>query len=300
MRNDRPGDMRRMPEVAGRVVRGEGGDRAADGPRVRVAKEISPLPCYPQGPGEKQNNKQGVMMMSEETGKTKAIIDLAASNLRMRELLHKVAGIAEAALDNQPHEDGTCWRHLSKAIGELRKAMRPEPGTLVFMDELAWFEKKMEELRSRMEPTAGSGAFFTNDKTLKEVAELVKPRETPLDPNAPEMVRGGEPDEKKAIGNFAGVGKVVSYAIGRDMTVTVTARTAGEGEWVFEGIKDGKLVIEGNILGGKWAAAQYCKFLRNGIVSRAKKVWKNHHRRSEKAAAALAGARSDAGKAVAE
>ena len=135
-----------------------------------------------------------------------------------------------------------------------------------------------------MEPTAGSGAFFTNDKTLKEVAELVKPCEKPLDPNAPEMVRGGEPDEKKAIGNFAGVGKVVSYAIGRDMTVTVTARTAGEGEWVFEGIKDGKIVISGSIFGGKWAAAQYCKFLRNGIVSRAKNVWKNHHRRLKEAA----------------
>ena len=141
-------------------------------------------------------------MMSDETGKTKAIIDLAASNQRMRELLQKVAGIAEAALANQPHEDGTCWRALSKALSDIRKALRPEPGTLVFMDEWAWFEKKMEELRSRMEPTAGSGAFFTNEKVLKEVAELVKPCEKPLDPNAPEMVRGGEPDEKKAGGAY--------------------------------------------------------------------------------------------------
>ena len=117
-----------------------------------------------------------------------------------------------------------------------------------------------------------------------ETEMLIHTAEKPLDPNAPEMVRCEKPDEKKAIGNFAGVGKVVSYAIGRDMTVTVTARTAGEGEWVFEGIKDGKLVIEGNILGGKWAAAQYCKFLRNWIVSRAKKVWKNHHRRLKEAA----------------
>ena len=113
--------------------------------------------------------------MSEETRKTKAVIDLSASNQRMRELLQKVAGIAEAALANQPHEDGACWRNLSKAVSDVRKAMRPEPGTLVFMDELAWFEKKMDELRSRMEPTAGSGAFFTNEKVLKEVAELVKP-----------------------------------------------------------------------------------------------------------------------------
>ena len=184
-----------------------------------------------------------------------------------------------------------------------------------------------------VEPTAGSGAFFTPKEVanemmrerLKKVASIaenalanqphdvaqcethllkacgaiasemfVHDTQQPLCLDAPEMVRGGEPDEKKAIGNFAGAGKVVSYAISRDMTVTVTARTAGEGEWVFEGIKDGKLVIEGNILGGKWAAAQYCKFLRNGIVSRAKKVWKNHHRRAEKAAAALADARPDA------
>lgn len=251
------------------------------------------------------------MMMSEnetitpdgagESVQKKAVIDLAASNQRMRELLQKVAGIAEAELARQPESDCTAaWCHISDSVANVREAMRPEPGTLAFMDELAWFEKKMEELRSRMEPTAGSGAFFTNEKVLKEVAELVKPRETPLDPNAPEMVRGGEPDEKKAIGNFAGVGKVVSYAISRDMTVTVTARAAGEGEWVFEGIKDGKLVIEGIIDGGKWAAAQYCKFLRNGIVFRAKKLWKNHHRRAEKAAAALADARSDAGKEVAE
>ena len=240
------------------------------------------------------------MMMSDETGKTKAIIDLAASNQRMRELLQKVAGIAEAALANQPHEDGTCWRALSKAIGELRKSMRPEPGTLVFMDELAWFEKKMEELRSRMEPTAGSGAFFTNEKVLKEVAELVKPCEKPLDTNAPEMVRGGEPDEKKAIGNFAGVGNVVSYAIDKNSAVTVTARTTDGRTWMFKGIKNGETAIMGTILGGKWQASQYCKFIRNGIVSRAKKVWKNNNRRAEKAASALAGARSDAGKEVAE
>ena len=99
-----------------------------------------------------------------------------------------------------------------------------------------------------------------------------------------EGAENAEPKKKKAIGNLAGVGKVVSYAIDEMYAVTVTARTAGEGEWVFEGIKDGKLVIEGNILGGKWAAAQYCKFLRNGIVSRAKKVWKNHHRRLKEAA----------------
>lgn len=109
-------------------------------------------------------------MMSDETGKTKEIIDLAASNQRMRELLQKVAGIAEAALANQPEGDGTAaCRHLGAAVVNIRKALRPEPGTLVFMDEWAWFEKQIEELRAKY----GAGC------------------EKPLDPNAPEMVRGG-------------------------------------------------------------------------------------------------------------
>ena len=49
--------MRRLPEVAGRVVRGEGGDRAAGGPRVRVAQEIPPVPCMSQGTWKKHNNQ---------------------------------------------------------------------------------------------------------------------------------------------------------------------------------------------------------------------------------------------------
>lgn len=209
---------------------------------------------------------------------------LEASNERSRELLRKVVEIAEHALAHQPENVRENWCHFNAAVFSIRKELRPNPKTLAFVNEKWWY--KMNDPMRKDEPSA--------ETDLKEIGGDVQPTDKPLNPDAPEMVRGEKPDEKKAIGNFAGVGKVVSYAIGRDMTVTVTARTAGEGEWVFEGIKDGKLVIEGNILGGKWAAAQYCKFLRNGIVSRAKKVWKNHHRRAEKAAAALAGAPSDA------
>ena len=216
--------------------------------------------------------------MSDETGKTKAIIDLAASNQRMRELLQKVAGIAEAALANQPHEDGTCWRALSKAIGELRKALRPEPGTLVFMDEWAWFEKKMEELRAKY----GAGCRVP-----------VAGCETPLDPNAPEMVRGGEPDEKKAVGNICKPGKCISYAIDKRFCVTVTAAQEGrEDEWSFDGVKDGVTVIHGTILAGRWGANHYCKFIRNGIVSRANRIIKNRAHRKAKAKSLELGAES--------
>ncbi len=78
--------------------------------------------------------------------------------------------------------------------------------------------------------------------------------------------------EKKAIGNFAGRGKVVSYAICRDKAVTVTATLFDEKKWRFKGIKDGEALIYGHILGGKYQAMQYCKFIRNGIVSRANRV----------------------------
>lgn len=232
-------------------------------------------------------------MMSDETGKTKEVSDPSASNQRMLELLQKVAGIAEAELAKQPESDWTAaWCHLSAVVANVREAMRPEPGTLAFMDELAWYEKKMEELRAKY----GAESLELRAESLKPV----KPRETPLDPNAPEMVRGEKPDGKKAIGDFAGVGKVVSYAIDENIAVTVTARKADGRIWMFKGIKQGETVIMGTILGGRATAARYCKFIRNGIVSRFMKIKRNHTRRAEDAAAALAGARSDAGKAVAE
>ena len=40
---------------------------------------------------------------------------MAASNEMMRAKLKEVAAIAEAALSNQPHEDGPCWRALRAA-----------------------------------------------------------------------------------------------------------------------------------------------------------------------------------------
>lgn len=106
--------------------------------------------------------------------------------------------------------------------------------------------------------------------------------------------------EKKAIGVIAGKGKVVCYAIDADFAVIVTARTTDGRTWMFKGIKNDRTAIMGTILGGRDTAKRYCRFIRNGTVSRLMKLKQNHARRAEKAASALAGARSDAGKAVAE
>lgn len=116
-------------------------------------------------------------------------------------------------------------------------------------------------------------------ENLKKFAERIlnaKPDEhaarmEPQGDSPAESADSAEP-EKKAVGNFAGQGKVVSYAICRDMAVTVTATLFDKKMWRFKGIKDGEALIYGHILGGKYQAMQYCKFIRNGIVSRANRV----------------------------
>lgn len=232
-----------------------------------AAENIIANPPMGGGAGEGQET---------DTQTNKPHIDLEAGIERMRNLLKEVESVAMSALCSQPETACECWRHLGKAVSDIRKAMRPKAGTLAFEDEWAWYGKQIEELRSRMDPTAGSGAFFTNDETLKVVAEQMK--------------------DRKAIGNFAGQGKVTSYAIDRDMAVTVTAKMIGDRVWEFKGIKNGDTFIMGSVFGGKWQAMQYCKFIRNGIVSRANRV-KTHHknaalRRAEKAADGATGAQS--------
>jgi hypothetical protein len=241
-----------------------------------AAEDIIANPQMGGGDGEGQET---------DTQTKKPHIDLEAGIERMRNLLKEVESVAMSALCSQPETACECWRHLSKAVSDIRKELRPKAGTLAFEDEWAWYGKQIEELRSRMDPTASSGAFFTNDETLKAVAEEMK--ESPAE---------GEEFEKKAIGNFAGQGKVTSYAIDRDITVTLTAKMIGDRVWEFKGIKNGDMFIMGSVFGGKWQAMQYCKFIRNGIVSRANSV-KTHHknaalRRAERAADVATGAQS--------
>ena len=111
-----------------------------------------------------------------------------------------------------------------------------------------------------------------------------------------EVAENAEPKKRKAIGNFAGDGKVVSYAIDDRFAITVMAKhlDSGLAMWEFRGSKDGLCVINGYINGGKWAAMNLCKFIRNGIVSLADRLKRRHAKRREKAASAPAGAPSDA------
>ena len=217
---------------------------------------------------------------------------LEASNEQRRELLRKVVEVAEHALAHQPENVRECWCHFNAAQLALRQMMRPKPNTLAFVNEKWWYkENDAGTGLGAVDPAAGSGAFITPKDVIADPAlkAAVEPQGKPLCPDAPEMARG---EKKKAIGNFAGAGKVVSYAIDEMYAVTVTANTTGNGAWMFKGIKNGETEIIGTIIGGKWKAMQYCKFIRNGIVSRANRLYHAHHK--TKAASALAGAPSDA------
>ena len=195
-------------------------------------------------------------------------------NEQCREKLRRAEGIACYALSHQPDNAALqdINQYLMKALTDIVDAITVKMTIPPVVSDAVNPPAESEESAENM---------------------AVEPTEKPLDPNAPEMVRG----KKKAIGNFAGAGNVVSYAIDEMYAITVTANTTGDGAWMFKGIKNGETEIMGTILGGKWKAMQYCKFIRNGIVSRANRLYHGHHK-SKKAAAALADARSDAAGAV--
>lgn len=77
--------------------------------------------------------------------------------------------------------------------------------------------------------------------------------------------------KKGDVGNIVTADTILSYSLTHGKTVCVSARKNTESLWEFEGVANGELVIRGEIIGGKWRAAKYAKFIRNGLLSRANK-----------------------------
>ena len=77
--------------------------------------------------------------------------------------------------------------------------------------------------------------------------------------------------KKCRVGNVVTADTILSDSLTHGKTICVSARKDGESLWVFEGVANGELVIRGEIIGGKWKAARYAKFIRNGLVSRMNK-----------------------------
>lgn len=108
---------------------------------------------------------------------------------------------------------------------------------------------------------AGSGAFLTSPETCLEVAKYA------LEAAAERMK-----SKTKTVGNIVTADTIMSYSLSYGHVVTVSGKQDAERDlWEFAGTIDGKVVIRGEVLGGKWRASTYLKFVRNGLLSRARR-----------------------------
>ena len=63
---------------------------------------------------------------------------------------------------------------------------------------------------------------------------------------------------------------IIAWAVQGGRAVIVAASPMADGSgWMFVGILDGKAQISGTCAGGRYRAARYVRFIRNGIVSQA-------------------------------
>lgn len=98
-------------------------------------------------------------------------------------------------------------------------------------------------------------AIFAAQEAMKQGLEILEKAKTG--------------SKKGDVGNIVTADTIMSYSCTHGKTICVSARKNTESLWDFEGVINGELVIRGEIYGGKWKAARYAKFIRNGLLSRA-------------------------------
>jgi len=237
--------------------------------------------------------------MDNETNATEAeqkkTGDLTDSIARMTACLEDVIANAKAALtlSKDMDRDGMKWMTLSKAVFDVHERSR-----------MGW--QKLVDPPTAYDPAAGTGggAFFTPKQAIDFIMGNppfgdVKDAATPLDPNAPKLVRG-DGQVWKAIGtDTCGIrranGTVRAWAIRENAGVEVFAKQIfkdGKPEpcWTFSGTVDCEKVIFGGILGGRNKANQIVRFIRNGLLSsRLRLKHKRMNKKVREAASAIAG-----------
>ena len=238
----------------------------------------------------------------ERVAKMKASME--ESNERRRGLLREVVEIAEHALAHQPEKTGECWRHFNDVQLALRQMMRPKPNTLAFAEELWWYKENDEGTGlGAVDPAAGSGAFTTPKSVMDDPAlkAAVEPMAKPLSPDAPEMARGEDwhpleipecdIDFQRFHSQDCEVYICAWKSKGENIAHVYEVRCSRfEGQWRAtlsnDGRTVGELLVPGRHTCYMLALGAMRAYLRSGhrkTISKAKK-----------AAAALAGARSDA------
>ena len=73
---------------------------------------------------------------------------------------------------------------------------------------------------------------------------------------------------------------ILAWNLTENKNIRVTARKVSEREWHIDGYVVDTLRISATVFGGKHATLRYAKYIRNGMVSRAKRLKHNPNRRA--------------------
>ena len=97
-----------------------------------------------------------------------------------------------------------------------------------------------------------------------------------------EIAAPASPDlhaKKGLVGIISNERSILAWNYKDNLAIRVTGTKMGEDAWEINARRGDQLVFGGLSHGGKWQADTLVKFLRNGMVSRAMKVRKNHENR---------------------
>ena len=160
---------------------------------------------------------------------------------------------------------------LGAAIHKIRELVRPEPKTVAFLEEEAWYRMKREAKPSGEYRTPKDAIDFVTANPPLDIP----PAAEPIQPGAPQMVPGEQPwkaIESDSCGIIRHNGIVRAWAIRENAGVEVFAKqhfVDGKPSacWSFTGTVDCEKVIIGSIFGGRNKANQIVRFIRNGLLA---------------------------------
>ena len=183
-------------------------------------------------------------------------------------------------------------KNLGAAIHKIRELVRPEPKTVAFLEEEAWYRMKREAKPSGEYRTPKSAIDFVTANPPLDIP----PAAEPIQPGAPQMVPGEQPwkaIESDSCGIIRHNGIVRAWAIRENAGVEVFAKqhfVDGKPSacWSFTGTVDCEKVIIGSIFGGRNKANQIVRFIRNGLLASRLRLKHKRMNRQAKAAAAAA------------
>ena len=187
---------------------------------------------------------------------------------------------------------------LGAAIHKIRELVRPEPKTVAFLEEEAWYRMKREAKPSGEYRTPKSAIDFVTANPPLDIP----PAAEPIQPGAPQMVPGEQPwkaIETDSCGIIRHNGTVRAWAIRENAGVEVFAKqhfVDGKPSacWSFTGTVDCEKVIIGSIFGGRNKANQIVRFIRNGLLASRLRLKHKRMNRQAKAAAAAPSTKHEA------